>query len=619
MKAQPLVDVPVTKHSGLNHLHMRHIIQFTLIVLAGSNITLANGRLVEALLSTPHLVTLAGGGIASRNDYHLIIQREGEVVTYRLENRGDQPLRIDEVTLHAWDHGLPGHSVFYGEGYTMLSQTGGTLGEMADLGEYTDRKHYRLPEPRGFRTVYGVMTLTPPDNECLLAGFGSCRRFIGKFHVNEQRIRIAIDCEQQTLRPGETWELEEVYVIQGPDRNVLLDGLANRLSKNHPRPLPPRLPTGWCSWYCFGPNVTADNVTENLSTIRQQAPELRYIQIDDGYQPWMGDWLETGKAFGGNVQDVLQSIRQHGYEPAIWVAPFVASPQSELFRTHPEWFVMDEHGKPLRSDDFTFGGWRLGPWYMLDGTHPDAQRYLEDVFRTMREEWGCTYFKLDANTWGAMPQGVRHDPQATSVEAYRRGMAAVRRGAGPGFLLGCNHAIWPSIGEVHGSRSSRDIRRQWGAFAGAARENLMRNWQNQRLWWNDPDCLLLSGDPAANEKQFHAVATYASGGMLLSGDDLTRLPQNQFATLRRCATSTGTAARFASERLELGTIDDGNARYLVLLNWSNEPTRHAAQLEEPCRIVDVFTDEDLGTHDREFVLPTLAPRSGRLLELRSLR
>ena len=79
----------------------------------------------------------------------------------------------------------------------------------------------------------------------------------------------------------------------------------------------------------------------------------------------------------------------------------------------------------------------------------------------MREEWGCTYFKLDANFWGAMHGGRFHDPRATRIEAYRRGMQAILRGAGDGFILGCNHPIWPSFGLIHGSRSSNDIKRTW--------------------------------------------------------------------------------------------------------------------------------------------------------------
>ena len=53
--------------------------------------------------------------------------------------------------------------------------------------------------------------------------------------------------------------------------------------------------------------------------------------------------------------------------------------------------------------------------------------------------------------------------------------------------------------------------------------NLSRNWQNGRLWWNDPDCVLLTGDLTDNEYQFHATTIYATGGMVLSGDDLTKI------------------------------------------------------------------------------------------------
>lgn len=78
---------------------------------------------------------------------------------------------------------------------------------------------------------------------------------------------------------------------------------------------------------------------ENLDWIAKQAPNLRYVQIDDGYQPAMGDWLETGTAFGGDVRSVLKEIKTRGFEPAIWVAPFIAEQNSKIFQQHPDWFM----------------------------------------------------------------------------------------------------------------------------------------------------------------------------------------------------------------------------------------------------------------------------------------
>ncbi len=536
----------------------------------------------------------------------------GPVCRSRLVNAGAAAVRVKEVVLFDVPHALPPETQLYGEGFTMLSQTDGTLGHPHDLG-LTDRKHYRIPQPDDATTLYGLVTLAPPGGGHVALAFTSCRRFVGRFYVRPTSIQVVIDAEGLTLGPGQSWELEEFTAAAGPDRNARLAAAADRLAANHPPIRPAAVPTGWCSWYCFGPRVTAAQVRANLDAIARDVPGLRYVQIDDGYQPAMGDWLDTGPAFGGNVQGVLKEIRQRGFEPAIWVAPFIAEKGSKLFREHPDWFVKDGDGRPLSADKVTFPGWRRGPWYALDGTHPEAQKHLETVFRTMRREWGVTYFKLDANFWGAIHGGHFHDPAATRVEAYRRGMEAVRRGAGDAFLLGCNHPLWPSLGLVHGSRSSNDIKRTWAKFAGTARQNLLRNWQNGKLWWNDPDCLCLSGDLPADEYRFHAAAIYATGGMLLSGDDLSKLPADRLAVLKKLLPPTGTAAEFEDQALRVGRVRLAGKTVICVLNWDDRPRTESVRLAGRCRVSDFRTGEALGSHAGEFAVTDLPPHSGRLL------
>jgi alpha-galactosidase len=327
----------------------------------------------------------------------------------------------------------------------------------------------------------------------------------------------------------------------------------------------------------------------------------------------MGDWLDTGAAFGGNVRSVLAEIRRKGFEPAIWVAPFVAEENSTVFQQHPAWFIADAAGAPLRSDRVTFGGWRRGPWYALDGTHPGAQDHLARVFKTMREEWGCTYFKLDANFWGAMHGGRFHDARATRIEAYRRGMQAILRGAGDSFLLGCNHPIWPSAGLIHGSRSSNDIKRTWDRIATTARQNLSRNWQNGRLWWNDPDAVVLASDLTDAECQFHATAIYATGGLVLSGDDLTKLPPTRAAMLRKLLPPSGVAATFDDATLRVGVVTLPSARMMCLFNWDDRPQTLSVRLPVPATVTDYWTGEPLGLR-RGVLSIEMAPRSARLLK-----
>jgi alpha-galactosidase len=327
----------------------------------------------------------------------------------------------------------------------------------------------------------------------------------------------------------------------------------------------------------------------------------------------MGDWLETGAAFGGNVRGVLKQIRERGFQPAIWVAPFIAERGSHVFQQHPDWFMKGADGQPLPASEVTFQGWRRGPWFALDGTHPDAQQHLETLFRTMRQEWGCTYFKLDANFWGAMHGARLHDPRATRIEAYRSGMQAVLRGAGDSFILGCNHPIWPSLALIHGSRSSGDIKRTWDTISKVARQNLNRNWQNGRLWWNDPDAVVLAGALPLNEFQFHATAVYASGGMILSGDDLSKIPPDRLAMLRKLLPPTGVAAVFEDDSLRAGVVTLKDRRMLCLFNWSDQAQTVAIRLERRGRLRDYWSDEDLGEHSGSYTARDMPPRSARLI------
>ena len=275
--------------------------------------------------------------------------------------------------------------------------------------------------------------------------------------------------------------------------------------------------------------------------------------------------------------------------------------------------MKDVEGNPLRSDRVTFGGWRHGPWYALDGTHPEAQKHLETVFRTMRQSWGCTYFKLDGNFWGAIHGGRFNDPRATRIEAYRRGMQAILRGAGDSFVLGCNHPIWPSLGLIHGSRSSNDIKRSWDRFETTARQNLSRNWQNGRLWWNDPDAVVLTGELSEDEFQFHATSIYASGGMILSGDDLTKITPERLAVLKRLIPPTGVAASFEDDSMQVGVVKLADARMVALFNWKDQPQTLSVRLPEAGNITDYWTGESLGRHEAVFIVKDMPARSARLL------
>ena len=551
-----------------------------------------------------------------------------------LTNTGIRPVAVRDVALLTAT--LPAeaaHVSLYAEGYSMLSQYAGTLGSPECITPYSDALHYRMPQTEGCHTVYNLLLLELGTGDWLLFGYASCRRFRGEFRLCGTRIEAALACEDITLQPGETWTLEDLVVQRGPDREVLLDTLSQRIAEHHPRLPVAEVPTGWCSWYCYGPEVTEEDIYENLDAIAATMPGLRYVQIDDGYQAFMGDWLYPGDSFSSDISGLCKAIRERGLEPAIWLAPFIAEANSRLFRTHPEWFIMDDEGNPLCSDRVTFGGWNHGPWYMLDCTHPGAYAYVVKVVTVMREQWGCYYFKLDATMWGALPFGRRYKSSATSIEAYRLGMQAVLEGAGPdGFLLGGNSPMWGSLGAVHAMRVTGDIVRNWSVIRSVARECFHRNWQHGRLWVNDPDCVVLENQMeetlvpeekaltcvTPDEFSFHAAYIAASGGMVLSGDRIGQLSAQSRGILCKLIQNRGTAVRFEGGDFTLGRAETADSQIVSLFNWDNEPKDVSFDLDRPCQVFDFFTDEPYGLQEGTFLTRNMPPHSGRVFRITAI-
>lgn len=546
-------------------------------------------------------------------NFELFCRVENSNYKLYLQNKGSEPQTVGDLTVFTAKNPFPPSTPVYGEGYNMLSQYSGTVEKCELFASFSDYDHYKLPKPEGKNQVYNIAVFYPEDSEPLLVGFASCRRFNGWIRFNKDVIELAVNGENATVMPGEEIELEDVYIEQG-EINKITHNFGGAIAKNHPRLEFEEIPTGWCSWLAYGPEVTAENIYDNLDAIKKHNLNLKYIQIDDGYQSKWGDWFDFTDKFEGGVKRVCLDIKEKGFEPAIWVAPFVAEKTSRLFRDHPDWFVKDDTGLPLSSDTVTFGGWRCAPWYILDMTHPCAQDYLKKVFSTMRNEWQVKYFKLDAIVWAALPFGHRYDDTKTSVEAFRMGMDAILESAGSdSFILGCNAPMWPSIGKVHGMRITNDNVRAWDRFTQLARECFSRNWQHNRLWINDPDTVLLQNRTVTvmgpdgeetqrlenvpdNEFAFNAAYTMASGGMVLSSDDITALTDENVSLLKKLLPPTNVSAEFDSRAYTVGRAKiDEKTTLIYVFNFDDYDKDIEVETGDFSSAFDLFNNQIIDT------------------------
>jgi alpha-galactosidase len=168
---------------------------------------------------------------------------------------------------------------------------------------------------------------------------------------------------------------------------------------------------------------------------------------------------------------------------------------------------------------------------------------------------------------------------------------------------------------IHGSRSSNDIKRTWDRIKTTARQNLSRNWQNGRLWWNDPDAICLMGELPANEILFHATAIYASGGMLLSGDDLTKIAPDRLVMLRQMLPPSGVAAKFDDDELRVGRVSLPDAQMICLFNWNDGPESFRFRLPRLSRVTNYWTGEDVGRRRGWFTVDDVSPHTAVLLKV----
>ncbi len=292
-------------------------------------------------------------------------------------------------------------------------------------------------------------------------------------------------------------------------------------------------PTAWCSWYHYFTEVTQADVEENLEAIGDLDLDIDVVQIDDGYQAEIGDWLTLSGRFS-SLADIVGRIRRSGRRAGIWVAPFFVGERSRTAAEHPEWLIGG-------ADPGT--GWDQ-QLHALDVTHPGAEAYLREVFGTLRAT-GIDYFKIDFLYAGAM-DGRRANP-ADGVAAYRHGLRVIREAIGDdAYLLGCGAPILPSVGLVDAMRVGPDISHHYEPEDGdlsqpsqraAAGNTRWRAWQHGRFWANDPDCLVAGPHVERREEWAEVVERY--GGLRSSSDRLRGLDDWGLETTRRLVRPVG--------------------------------------------------------------------------------
>jgi len=369
---------------------------------------------------------------------------------------------------------------------------------------------------------------------------------------------------------------------------------------------------GWATWDYYGQVFSAEDIYGNMDQLNKLAPGANLIQIDGGWWTNRGDYQSVRtNLLPGGIKAIVTRITSEGKIPGLHFDGFRADAKSEIYKTHPEYFLHDQDGKVI-SEGGNPPDEPKGNIY-FDYSHPGARTYIAECIRNMKENWGVRYFKVDFMRYGLKDDMLgknkkatvtkAYDPTITSVERFRLGMKTMREAMGPDiYFLGCSAVFGPCIGFVDGMRTGGDISPRYEAFPERCLANLGHFYLSGKVFNGDADYLVFraaadedekvsknsnksGGSVTLNEAQMWADFNKLYGNCRLQSDNLMTLRPERQALVKevfqypamdetvpldlwRHATNKG-------DGFELVLARKGKEIYLGVFNWSDTPKEYA--------------------------------------------
>ena len=132
-----------------------------------------------------------------------------------------------------------------------------------------------------------------------------------------------------------------------------------------------------------------------LLTLAKSAKELgcELFVLDDGWfgdrnddTAGLGDYTVNKKKLPAGLEGLADRIRAMGMEFGLWFEPESVNVDSELYRLHPDWALIDDH-PPV------FGRHQL----LLDLTKEEVRDYIVENISAILDRAGISYVKWDMN------------------------------------------------------------------------------------------------------------------------------------------------------------------------------------------------------------------------------
>ena len=135
---------------------------------------------------------------------------------------------------------------------------------------------------------------------------------------------------------------------------------------------------------------------EKIYAIAKTAAEkgIEMLVLDDGWfgkrnydDCSLGDWVVNENKLHGGLKPLVERINALGMKFGLWFEPEMVSPDSDLYRAHPDWAIQ------IIGRDMT----QAREQYVLDYSNPEVREHVYGMIRAILDSANVEYIKWDMN------------------------------------------------------------------------------------------------------------------------------------------------------------------------------------------------------------------------------
>lgn len=201
-----------------------------------------------------------------------------------------------------------------------------------------------------------------------------------------------LDPGEIVLRPSERFETPRgLFALSGAGRSAVRRAFHRAALAASPRTSAPRK-VHLNSWEALGFGLDLPRLKALVADAAALGVE-RFV-LDDGWfkerrndRSSLGDWTPDPALFPQGLQPLIDHVHAHGLDFGLWVEPEMVSPDSDLYRAHPDW-CLHEPGAPRPTQRHQL---------VLDLTRTEVTDYLFAALDRLLRDNAIAYLKWDHN------------------------------------------------------------------------------------------------------------------------------------------------------------------------------------------------------------------------------